>query len=60
MPRIFASIVFTVLLCGCAASLVPQYRSDELFGRVQAGMTEEEVAKVCAGNWLRVFRAVRG
>ena len=23
------------------------------------GMTEDEVAKVCAGNWLRVFRAVR-
>lgn len=23
------------------------------------GMTAEEVAKVCAGNWLRVFRAVR-
>ena len=25
----------------------------------QRGMTAEEVAKVCAGNWLRVFRAVR-
>jgi membrane dipeptidase len=24
------------------------------------GMTEDEVAKVCAGNWLRVFRAARG
>ena len=23
------------------------------------GMTAEEIAKVCAGNWLRVFRAVR-
>jgi microsomal dipeptidase-like Zn-dependent dipeptidase len=22
-------------------------------------VTEDEVAKVCAGNWLRVFRAVR-
>jgi membrane dipeptidase len=24
------------------------------------GMTEQEVEKVCSGNWLRVFRAVRG
>ena len=24
------------------------------------GMTADEVAKVCAGNWLRVFRAARG
>ncbi len=25
----------------------------------ERGMTAEEVAKVCAGNWLRVFRAAR-
>ncbi len=25
----------------------------------ERGMTEDEVKKVCAGNWLRVFRAVR-
>ncbi len=26
---------------------------------LRRGMTAEEVGKVCAGNWLRVFRAVR-
>jgi membrane dipeptidase len=25
----------------------------------ERGMTEDEVAKICAGNWLRVFRAAR-
>jgi membrane dipeptidase len=29
-------------------------------GLRDGGLTAEEVAKVCAGNWLRVFRAVRG
>lgn len=29
-------------------------------GLRDGGMTAEEVEKVCAGNWLRVFRAVRG
>jgi outer membrane protein assembly factor BamE (lipoprotein component of BamABCDE complex) len=43
MPRILASIAFCALVSGCAASLVPQYRSDDLFGRVQAGMRQDEV-----------------
>jgi microsomal dipeptidase-like Zn-dependent dipeptidase len=24
------------------------------------GMTPDEIEKVCSGNWLRVFRSVRG
>ena len=24
------------------------------------GLTEDDVTKICAGNWLRVFRVVRG
>ena len=45
MPRILAPIILCALLSACAAGLAPAppYRSDELFGRVQAGMTQEEV-----------------
>jgi len=51
----------TDLPAGVAATELPDFArhrqiADELRDR---GMTAEEVAKVCAGNWLRVFRAVR-
>ena len=43
MRRTLASIALCALLGGCAAGPVPQYYNDELFGRVQAGMTQGEV-----------------
>jgi membrane dipeptidase len=49
------------LPAGAAKSEMPDFsRHAEIAGALRArGMTEEEVEKVCAGNWLRVFRAVR-
>ena len=52
----------TDLPAGVAKSEMPDFsRHGEIAAALRArGMTEAEVAKVCAGNWLRVFRAVRG
>jgi len=52
----------TDLPAGVAKSEMPDFsRHGEIAAALLArGMTEAEVAKVCAGNWLRVFRAVRG
>ena len=52
----------TDLPAGVAKSEMPDFsRHGEIVASLRArGMTEAEVAKVCAGNWLRVFRAVRG
>ena len=49
------------LPAGAAKSEMPDFsRHAELAEALRArGMSGEEVAKVCAGNWLRVFRAVR-
>jgi membrane dipeptidase len=52
----------TDLPAGAAAQVMPDFARHP--GIVQAlrdrGMSREEVEKVCSGNWLRVFRAVRG
>jgi membrane dipeptidase len=52
----------TDLPAGVAKSEMPDFsHHGEIAAALLArGMTEAEVAKVCAGNWLRVFRAVRG
>jgi membrane dipeptidase len=52
----------TDLPAGVARTEMPDFsRHPEIEAALRdRGMTEEEVAKVCAGNWLRVFRAVRG
>jgi len=52
----------TDLPAGVAKSEMPDFsRHGEIAAALRArGMTEAEVAKVCASNWLRVFRAVRG
>jgi membrane dipeptidase len=49
------------LPAGFAATEMPDFsRHPELAGALRVrGMNEEEVAKVCSGNWLRVLRAVR-
>jgi outer membrane protein assembly factor BamE (lipoprotein component of BamABCDE complex) len=41
----FAALAASLLLAACAVSLQPRgpYRSDELFGRIQAGMSKEQV-----------------
>lgn len=46
---------------GVAAEEMPDFsRHVEIPAALRAhGLTEEEVEKVCAGNWLRVFRTVR-
>jgi membrane dipeptidase len=51
----------TDLPAGAAKSELPDFsRHPEIVMALrQHGLTEDEVAKVCAGNWLRVFRAVR-
>jgi membrane dipeptidase len=51
----------TDLPAGVAATELPDFsRHREIAAAMRDhGMTAEEVAKVCAGNWLRVFRAVR-
>ncbi len=52
----------TDLPAGVAAVELPGFaRHGEIAVALrERGMTAEEVAKVCAGNWLRVFRTVRG
>ena len=52
----------TDLPAGAAKTELPDFsRHAEIAAALRAsGMTEAEVAKVCAGNWLRVFTAVRG
>jgi membrane dipeptidase len=51
----------TDLPAGAAQQEMPDFaRHQEIAEALRdRGMTAEEVAKVCAGNWLRVFRAVR-
>src|SRR5579863_573826 len=51
----------TDLPAGVAKAEMPDFsRHAEIAAALRArGMTETEVAKVCAGNWLRVFSAVR-
>lgn len=51
----------TDLPAGAAKIEMPDFsRHAEIAAALRArGMTEEEVTKVCAGNWLRVFQAVR-
>lgn len=51
----------TDLPAGAAKAEMPDFsRHAEIAAALRAsGMTGPEVAKVCAGNWLRVFQAVR-
>jgi membrane dipeptidase len=46
---------------GVAATEMPNFvRHPEIVAALQAsGLDQEEVEKVCSGNWLRVLRAVR-
>lgn len=50
------------LPAGAAAEAMPDFaRHPEIAAALRAaGMTPEEIDKVCSGNWLRVFKAVRG
>lgn len=50
------------LPAGAAAEAMPDFsHHPEIAAALRAaGMTPEEIDKVCSGNWLRVFRAVRG
>jgi membrane dipeptidase len=52
----------TDLPAGVARTEMPDFvRHPELAEALRdRGMSAEEVEKVCSGNWLRVFRAVRG
>jgi membrane dipeptidase len=47
---------------GAGAWVVPDFTHYAAIARSlgEGGLSEEEVAQVCGGNWLRVFRAVRG
>jgi len=49
------------LPAGAAKTEMPDFtRHAEIAAALRArGMTEAEVTKVCSGNWMRVFRAVR-
>ena len=51
----------TDMPAGVGRTEMPDFtRHAEIEQRLIArGMTAEEVAKVCSGNWLRVFGAVR-
>ena len=51
----------TDLPAGAAKEALPDFSRHRQIAEAlrQRGMTEDEVAKVCAGNWLRVFRSVR-
>lgn len=51
----------TDLPAGVAKTEMPDFsRHPEIVAAMRdRGMTAEEVEKVCSGNWLRVFRAVR-
>ncbi len=50
------------LPAGAAKTEMPDFtRHAEIAAALRdRGMTEVEVTKVCSGNWMRVFRAVRG
>jgi membrane dipeptidase len=52
----------TDLPAGAAKAEMPDFsRHAEIAAALRdRGMSETEVAKVCSGNWLRVFNAVRG
>ena len=52
----------TDLPAGVARTEMPDFaRHPELEAALRdRGLSAEEVEKVCSGNWLRVFRAVRG
>ena len=52
----------TDLPAGAAAEAMPDFSRHQQIAAAlrERGMMEDEVAKVCAGNWLRVFRAARG
>ena len=52
----------TDLPAGVARTEMPNFaRHPELETALRdRGLTEDEVQKVCSGNWLRVFKAVRG
>lgn len=51
----------TDLPAGAAKAEMPDFtRHAEIAAALRdRGMSETEVAKVCSGNWLRVFNAVR-
>jgi len=51
----------TDLPAGAAKQELPDFsRHREIVAAMRArGMSEQDIAKVCSGNWLRVFRAVR-
>ena len=51
----------TDLPAGAAATELPDFsRHGELEAALRhRGLTTDEVEKICSGNWLRVFRAVR-
>ncbi len=51
----------TDLPAGVAQTEMPDFsRHPELAAALRdRGLTADEVEKVCSGNWLRVFRAVR-
>ncbi len=51
----------TDLPAGIASTELPDfYRHPEIEAALRdRGLTAAEVKKVCSGNWLRVFRAVR-
>ena len=51
----------TDLPAGAAKTEMPDFsRHPEIVAAMRdRGMTAEEIGKVCSGNWLRVFRAVR-
>jgi membrane dipeptidase len=50
------------LPAGAAAQAMPDFSCHpQIVAALQArGMTGQEIEKVCSGNWLRVFREVRG
>jgi membrane dipeptidase len=51
----------TDMPAGVAATEMPTFaRHPELVAAMrERGMTDDEVEKVCSGNWMRVFRTVR-
>jgi membrane dipeptidase len=50
------------LPAGAAAKAMPDFSHHPKIATAlrERGMNEQEVEKVCSGNWLRVFREVRG